>query len=250
MVQQKNHSIIITGASRGLGYELAKILANAGRQVIAVSRNEQRLKNLCEKHQNIEILAGDITEYEVRQTLLQKALTYSPVHIVHNAALVMPGFLQHLPEKNIDACFHANLIAPLKLTCELSQTFENSRMLNIGSGLAHFALQGLGNYCITKSGMYMLFKQINSEWPAHHLIAGSLLPGMMDTAMHNKIADSPYLSQKVKDDFQTYKANVTVYQPEEVAVFAQYVLLNTSDDTFQQEVKYIRDYDFQYLVGH
>src|SRR5690606_5883581 len=94
---QKN--IIITGASRGIGRELAKTHLQNGNNVLAVSRNEEKLKELkqFENNSELQILSLDLSNYEDLDLMKQKISDWKQVDVLYNNA----GFLVNKPFSEI-----------------------------------------------------------------------------------------------------------------------------------------------------
>lgn len=234
----KNHSIIITGASCGLGRALAKCLADEKRYVIAIARDENKLKSLASDNTFIKPIAADINDRDAINYIADIAGQYQPVHLVQNAAVLKPGLLTQLDYQDLQQVFNTNIISPILLLQALTPFFHQSRILHINSGLSHFPLAGVGSYCITKAAFYQLFQQINVEYAPENLICGSLLAPMMNTEMPDLMTQSPNLPQSLKTQFLDFQKKTTIYQPETVAAFAKKLLLKTSNNSFQKETKF------------
>lgn len=87
--QISNEVIWVTGASSGIGRQLALHLAQAGNQVIVTARNEDALNQLARECDNIRVLAADISATDAVQPLTQTLATYTPVldRVILNAGV-------------------------------------------------------------------------------------------------------------------------------------------------------------------
>src|SRR5690606_27871955 len=112
----ESKNIIITGTSRGIGYELALQFANAGHQVLAISRNTK--KELIE-HKNISCLSVDISdENEMKQVeSFIKASWNSKVDIlINNAGLLINKPFEQLSTSDFEQVYKVNVFAVAGLT--------------------------------------------------------------------------------------------------------------------------------------
>src|SRR5690606_15811727 len=113
---QKN--IIITGASRGIGYELAKIHLQKGNNVLAISRNEEKLKELFEFENDSQliILPMDLSKSGDLDMIPGALRNWEKVDVLYNNA----GFLVNKPfaeisESDIDYSVAVNYKAPFRI---------------------------------------------------------------------------------------------------------------------------------------
>jgi NAD(P)-dependent dehydrogenase (short-subunit alcohol dehydrogenase family) len=134
------------------------------------------------------------------------------------------------------------------------------RVLHVSSGAAHRPIMGWSVYCITKAAFYQSYKALQLEFQQAHggrVVVGSFKPGVVDTPMQGVIRDAsaaamPTVStfQKLKESMQQERAasnrarpppSDALDTPENVAHFAEFLLLGTSDDEFGMEDHDIRD---------
>ena len=234
------HSIIVTGASRGLGYALSQVLADAGYRVIAVARSSGTLSQLAAQYSDITRVVADISTAHGRQAVVEAARAAAPVHVIQNAAVFYPGRLEAIDYNEMLSAFETNVIGPWRLFCDLYHAgcFDHSRILQAGSGLAHFSLEGAGSYCLTKAAFYRLYEQINTEFNTSCVSAASLLPAMMATSMPRQLTASERLPDYLKQQFADYQKSIILYEPHEVAVFASRLLLESTDGEYRKEWRF------------
>ncbi len=185
---------IITGASRGLGLELAKALAKRGWHLLINGRNTQKLlaaQRILEEWTTVEAISGDIID-EIH--LLQiperiERLGWQQVDLVVNNASTLGASPQpHLldyPIEAIHAIFHTNVIAPLSLIQKLKPYLKaGARIINISSDAAVNAYAGWGGYGASKAGLDHLTAILGKENPQWKVFAVD--PGDMRTQMHQE----------------------------------------------------------------
>lgn len=130
-------NIIVTGASKGVGFQLARLLVYQGNSVLAFARSDKGLKQLQEDCANMKgalyILAGDILE---PQKLAQGAMRYfNKVDVlINNAAAFLSKPFEDLQLEDLQHVYNVNVFAPTLLVKELLPFFSvESHIVNISS---------------------------------------------------------------------------------------------------------------------
>jgi NAD(P)-dependent dehydrogenase (short-subunit alcohol dehydrogenase family) len=233
---KKIHAIVVTGASSGIGHDLVKHLASQGYTSIAIARREERLLQLSSENKSIIPVVADISTPEGWQKIVAVVKRINqPIHLVHNAAILGLGLLKNLDEARLRQTLETNFFAPVLLTQMLQAFFQKSRLLNISSGLAHYAISGTSAYCMSKAALFMFYQCINVEFPPEILIAGSLAPGVVNTEMQQKLRSSSKEAFPAQEKFQKLYEQHQLISPEKVSKFIAHVLFNTSDEEFAKK---------------
>jgi short-subunit dehydrogenase len=153
---------LITGASRGIGVELAKAFGREGMKLLLTARSESGLNEVAAdlRASGVEVhtLAGDITSRDVRQQLVERAESElgGLALLVNNAGIEMIGKYENVAEEELEQILAVNLLAPLSLTRLALPHMQGRRtghVLNIASmaglaGVAHGE-----TYTTTKHGL-------------------------------------------------------------------------------------------------
>lgn len=190
-------NIIVTGASRGIGYEVAKRFASLGNHnIIAISRNEGKLKELKSAciRENIEAhlypIPFDLAKTEEFETdLLPKIKSYiSSVDIlINNAGHLVNAPLAGIQQKDFSAMINVNFTSPAMLIKLLLPIMANgSHVVNISSmggfqGSAKFA--GLSIYSATKAAIANLTECLAEELKETGVSFNCLALGAVNTEM-------------------------------------------------------------------
>lgn len=189
-------NILITGASRGIGYEVAKKFAlKTGNHVIVVSRNEQLLNNLVKecKQENPRTRIFPLV-FDLEKGDFEKGL-YEPVQkefpsidiLINNAGLLINKPLLESTDEDFDRMFNVNVKSVFKLTRALMPLlFENAHIVNISSmggfqGSAKFP--GLALYSSSKGALAVLTEAMAEEFKDKKIKVNCLALGAVQTEM-------------------------------------------------------------------
>ncbi|MES2679996.1 MAG: SDR family oxidoreductase [Bacteroidota bacterium] len=186
--------IVITGASKGIGFELVKQLASDPKNlVIAVSRNISSLTKLVKEKNTHSVLPlkADITNS------LQRKKIYQVIHslnlpldvLINNAGEIVNKPFEKISEKEIKSVYNTNVFAPFALIQSLLPLFNKkvrSHIVNISSmggvqGSSKFA--GLSAYSSSKSALGGLTECLAEELKDKNIFVNALAIGAVQTEM-------------------------------------------------------------------
>lgn len=190
-------TLIITGASRGLGAAIARHAAQLGAAVVLTARSEADLRALAEAITadggTAWAIPADVTDAQDCARLVQQTLDRAGRldGLVNNAGVIDP--IARLEDVDIAAwetLLRVNVTGPLRLIQAalpaLRQT--NGRVINVSSGAAIKARAGWGAYCASKAALNMLNSTLALEEPA--ITALAVRPGAVDTPMQGVIREA------------------------------------------------------------
>ncbi len=210
-------NIIITGTSRGIGYELALQFANEGHQVLAISR--KTVKELIE-HPNITCLVVDLSE-ESGLNLVTEFIsqTWKNVDVlIHNAGcLVLKPFLQ-LTQADFEMVYKVNVFGVANLTriC-LPFLKRGSHVVSISSmggvqGSSKFA--GLAAYSSSKGAVITLSELLAEEYKEEGISFNVLALGAVQTEMLHEAFpgyQAPLSAKEMADYIYDFSLNGNKY---------------------------------------
>lgn len=185
--------IIVTGASRGIGYESSLYFANNNCTVTAIARSEESLSELRKRYpENIYPLALDITT-ENAGLVIREHLQKEDKKIdglINNAGLLINKPFQELSRDDWYRQMEVNLFAPVFLIRELFSFFNRgSHIVNIGS-MGGFQTSskfpGLTGYSVAKGALSILTECISTEFADHKISCNCLCLGAVQTEMLNQ----------------------------------------------------------------
>ena len=185
---------LITGASRGLGAELASFLAEQGYDLLLTARRakplELKARSFQEYGGRVIALAGDVADPEHAGRLLAAARSLGRLDLlVNNASDLGSTPLPSLAEYPLDSIEHVlnvNLVAPLRLIQSMLPLLRENRglIVNISSDAALGGYPGWGIYGASKAALDLLSLTLAEELRAVHVAVVSVDPGDMRTEMH------------------------------------------------------------------
>ena len=183
-------TIIVTGASRGIGLAVARTLIANGYRVIAVARRETEALTSA-----IQGAAGDLAfaPFDLEKTAelpdfvraLRKA--HGPFYgLVNNAGIGTEGVLATMPTPDIERLVLLNTLAPMVLTKHVVRSMMssgNGRIVNMSSIIASTGYSGLSVYAATKASMIGFTRSLAREVGALGITVNAVAPGFLDTEM-------------------------------------------------------------------
>lgn len=185
---------LVTGASSGLGYRFAKVLAKNGATVAIAARRVERLEALAKE---ITEAGGKCAYYQVDMTdranirqavkSIEEELGLIQI-LVNNAGIVDAKYAVNISDQLLDDVFATNLISPWVLSCEVAKRLiaekKPGRVVNISSiGGFNYGGHGAALYSVTKSGIARMTEVMAVEWARFNINVNAIAPGMFSSEM-------------------------------------------------------------------
>jgi len=190
-------NIIITGAGKGMGFELVKWFALSGKHnIIAIARNEGAIENLMNIPTANECfifpLQADLLESNAIDHLISfiNSEKISIDILINNAGLMIKKPVNELSDEDFDLIFSTNVKTPFRLARELLPFFnEHAHIVNIGSmggfqGSMKF--NGLSLYSASKGALAILSECLAEELKERNIYVNCLALGAVQTEMLGK----------------------------------------------------------------
>jgi len=196
---------LVTGASSGLGARFAKVLAQAGAQVVLAARRIDRLKEL---RAEIEAEGGaahmvelDVTDYASIKSAIAHAETEAgPIDIlINNAGVsttqrlldVTPDDYAYVMDTNQrGAFFVAQETAKRMVARAKGDPKKQHRIINIASVAGMRVLPQIGIYCVSKAAVIQMTKAMALEWGKYGINVNAICPGYISTEINQSYFDS------------------------------------------------------------
>ena len=189
MNNYKNKTVLITGASKGVGAETAKQFAKIGANIALVARNEGPLKALqkeINQYARAEVFTCDIGDLASLETLVKDVIAiYGTIDVlVNNAGLHHRGDFEVLNPSQVTNMVQVNLTAPLTLSSLCLPYLKQSHsgaIVMVGSLAGRAPLQGAAVYSATKAGLRAFSYALYDELASHNVKVAVVSPGPINT---------------------------------------------------------------------
>ncbi|MAX74606.1 MAG: short-chain dehydrogenase [Nioella sp.] len=190
-------TMMVTGASRGIGAAAARVFAEAGANVCLLARSREEIADIAgEIGKSALAIPCDVSRYWEMEAAVRASIdTFGRLDILINNAGVIdpianlseadPDAWGQLIDINVKGVFHGMRAALPSMITQGAGT-----ILTISSGAAHNALEGWSAYCTSKAGAAMLTRAAHVEAAGHGIRAMGLSPGTVATQMQREIKDS------------------------------------------------------------
>jgi NAD(P)-dependent dehydrogenase (short-subunit alcohol dehydrogenase family) len=218
-----NPTVIVTGASRGLGEAVARCAAELSANVVLNARSILDLDRLVREIQESGGTAlgvpGDISQQKNCRLVVDKAVaSFGRIDaLVNNAAIVEPiAPIAKTDPAGWERSWAVNVFGPMVLTqAALPFLRESSgRVVNVSSGAAERGIAGAAGYCVTKGALNQFNRVLAAEEEA--LTAIAVRPGVVDTSMQTVVRAEGMtgMPEDVHSSFVRYFENDELLPPD------------------------------------
>lgn len=189
---------LVTGATSGIGKQIALTFAHQGAQVCAVGTSQEKAAILQEeaKQQGVDhlihtYLCNIAQQEDVKKLFTFLFNTFPRLDIlVNNAGVTKDGLLLRMTEADIDTVFDVNLKSCF-FTCQEAlrsmMKMRSGRIINIGSVVGLIGNAGQTNYAASKAGLIGLTRSLAKEVASRNILVNCIAPGFIETAMTGKL---------------------------------------------------------------
>ena len=184
-------NVLVTGGSRGIGLVIAKRLADAGFNVIAVARRESeelRSATGAAKQGNLHFRPCDLSAIDALPAFVKSLRDeFGPIYgLVNNAGIGTEGLLATMHNSDIEALVRLNVLSPVILTKYIVRHMmadREGRIVNISSIIASTGYNGLSVYGATKAAATGFTRSLAREVGKLGITVNAIAPGFIDTEL-------------------------------------------------------------------
>lgn len=190
---------VVTGASRGIGREIAETLAAKGATVIvnyngSAAKAEEVVKEIEAAGGKAEAIQCNISEFDKAGELLDGVIKkYGRVDIlVNNAGITRDNLLMKMSEEDFDAVINTNLKGAFNCMQHVARQMlkqKAGRIINIASVVGVMGNAGQVNYAASKAGVIGMTKSVARELASRGITANAVAPGFIVTEMTDVLSD-------------------------------------------------------------
>jgi NAD(P)-dependent dehydrogenase (short-subunit alcohol dehydrogenase family) len=190
-------TVVITGASRGIGEAAVRAFAEAGANVVLLARSGDAIGRIArEIGEKALAVTCDVSSWsQVKAAVDQAAWRFGGIDVlINNAGVIEPiSMLRSSDPAAWSKAFDVNLKGVyhgMRAVVPLMREKGGGTVLTVGSGAAHNALEGWSHYCASKAAVHMMTKALHKEEAHKGIRALTLSPGTVATEMQRKIKTS------------------------------------------------------------
>jgi short-subunit dehydrogenase len=192
-VAKRRRSVLLTGATGGIGREVARRLVDQGHAVLLFARDADALAALAGSLRrrdgaDVEAVAGDVCVAGARATLVRIAERRGVDTLINNAGVSGFGALEDLDDATIRRVIETNLVAPLQLTRAMLGPLSRApkaTILNVGSALGHVGVPGFALYGASKFGLRGATEALRRELADTGIRVTAVSPRATRTALND-----------------------------------------------------------------
>ncbi|HXI51515.1 MAG TPA: 3-oxoacyl-[acyl-carrier-protein] reductase [Candidatus Saccharimonadales bacterium] len=191
-----NQVAVVTGAGRGIGRAIALKFAQAGADVVCVSRtaanSEKVAGEVVALGRKAWAVAVDVADAKAVAAAGDKILgdTGRVDILVNNAGITRDGLLMRMSEEDWDAVLDTNLKGAFAFTKAFTRAFlkqRSGRIINISSIIGLMGNAGQCNYAASKAGLFGFTRSVARELGSRGITANAIAPGFVETDMTAKL---------------------------------------------------------------
>ena len=223
------HNVLVTGGSRGIGLAIARKLAGAGYNVIALARRESdALKDATAEAVNqgaggLHFRAFDLNAVDAIAAFVKGLRDeFGPIYgLINNAGIGTEGLLATMHNSEIEALVRLNILAPIILTKYIVRQMMADgagRVVNMSSIIATTGYNGLSVYGATKAAASGFTRSLAREVGKLGITVNAIAPGFIDTELTQS------LSEDQRKRISGRSALRRLAEPEDVARMVEYLL--------------------------
>lgn len=184
---EKKKVCLVTGASSGIGFGIAKFLSKEGHIVVVTARRAEKLKDL--ENEFVDIVAGDICDKDF-QNKIEKYIyeKYGRCDYLFNCAgMIEVGTIEEIDIDKMTDMLRVNIEATFRLTYKMLKQFKNQgfgHVINISSVMGTKVRATAGAYAATKFALEALSEALRMELVGTNVQVSCIEPGLVMTELH------------------------------------------------------------------
>lgn len=222
-------TVIVTGSSKGIGLEIAKLLINEGYFVVGISRSNSVCFEKLDKENKlfVQFDLSNTKDIPILVAKIARRVPYPIYGLVNNAGIGLQGTLMTQHASDISKILEINLEAPITMSKYVGRQMlrqKEGRIINVSSIIASTGFNGLSVYAASKAGLEGFSRSLSRELGKVNITVNCVAPGYMKTDMTGGIS-------KAKLDSITRRAPLGLPDPLHAAHAVRFLLEPSSSKT-------------------
>ncbi len=196
MIDLQNKSIILTGATGGIGGAILQQLYNNGAKIIATGTNEEKLSNIKEKYKNVTVKKFDILDHSSIESFVDDCseIFQNKIDIlINNAGITKDNLTIRMKEEEWNKVININLSSSFFMCKSVIKKMlknKEGKIINITSVVGHTGNLGQANYAASKAGLIGMSKSMALEYGKKNIKINCISPGFIKSEMTDKISEN------------------------------------------------------------
>jgi NAD(P)-dependent dehydrogenase (short-subunit alcohol dehydrogenase family) len=196
-------TVLVTGASGGLGEHFARVAAAAGARVIIAARRRDRVEALAKELKGAAVVMDVTDEASVTAVFAAAEKVVGPVTVlVNNAGVAVTERATDITEASWDHVLDTNLkgafLCARTFARRLMELNRGGVIVNVASILGLRVAPALASYAVSKAGLVQLTQALALELARHGIRVNALAPGYVVTDMNREYLESPAAEPMIK----------------------------------------------------
>lgn len=214
-----NPFAVITGASRGIGAEYARVLGSRGYDLLLVSRDETRLMHLSRElqtnhHVRAHVFIGDLAQPDVAHQLFVESRRYRPTPdlLIHNAGFGLYGAFASHPLPRIQEMLHLHVqtvVESIRLFLPGMMERGSGTIINVSSIAGLLPIPYFAEYAATKAFLLSFSEALAEEVQSTGVYVQACCPGSTETDFHESAKFRPSGPMKRQSVTQVVQASLS-----------------------------------------
>jgi 3-oxoacyl-[acyl-carrier protein] reductase len=199
MESNQNKTILITGASRGIGQAIASAFAKEGANlVINYNHSKEKAKALVKELEALGAKAiaiqADVSNFQEAKMLVDKTIdAFGQIDcLINNSGITKDNLMLRMKEEDFDQVINVNLKGTWNMCKHATKNFlknKSGSIINISSVVGLIGNPGQSNYVASKAGIIGLTKSLAKEFGSRNITVNAIAPGFIQTEMTEKLSD-------------------------------------------------------------
>lgn len=190
---------LVTGATRGIGKQIALTLAKEGYDIVINYRKENEdlthvKKEIEELNQKCLTVQGDVSNFEDCERFVKEVVNeLGGIDVlVNNAGITKDGLIMRMKKEDFESVIDINLVGTFNVTrnvIPIMMKAKQGRIINISSVVGVAGNAGQTNYSASKAGIIGFTKSLAKEVASRNILVNAVAPGFIETSMTDILKD-------------------------------------------------------------